>query len=359
MNFRDLKLRLHAVIARRRIERDLDEELSFHLERETQKHLANGLSPAEARARARARFGSVPLAADECRDARGTAFVEDCVRDILYAFRTFRRAPLAALTIVTTVALGLGLVAVVFTFFNIFMFRVDAVRNPGELFAVERPRDPDGNSVPFTLPQYEALRRETNVFADPFAMLDDIDSRVDGRMMSGTLVTGNFFQALGVTAALGRTLTPDDDKPFAGRSVVVLSHRGWSTRFESDPAVIGRSLLINGFSYAIVGVMPEGFRGLVMGAPDYWAPLSLLGQFRGLVEGGREDASASHIVGRLKPGLSRQTALAGLAVWDSGYSRRHGRPSPHATSRSSRDREPFRSLWKCCCCLRRSSSPSD
>ena len=229
MNFRDLKLRLHAVIARRRIERDLDEELSFHLERETQKHIANGLSPAEARARARARFGSVPLAADECRDARGTAFVDDCVRDILYAFRTFRRAPLAALTIVTTVALGLGLVAVVFTFFNIFMFRVDAVRNPGELFAVERPRDPDGNSVPFTLPQYEALRRETNVFSDPFAMLDDIDSRVDGRMMAGTLVTGNFFQALGVTAALGRALTPDDDKPFAGRSVVVLSHRGWSS----------------------------------------------------------------------------------------------------------------------------------
>jgi predicted permease len=317
MNLRDLKLRLRAVIARRRTERDLDEELSFHVERETQKHLASGLRPAEARARARARFGSLPLAADECRDARGTAFVEDCVRDILYAFRTFRRAPLAALTIVTTVALGLGLVAVVFTLFNIFMFRVDAVRNPGELFAVERPRDADGRSVPFTLPQYEALRRETNVFADPFAMLDDIDSRVDGRMMAGTLVTGNFFQALGVTAALGRALTPDDDKPFAGRSVVVLSHRGWSTRFERDPTVIGRSLLINGFSYAIVGVMPEGFRGLVMGAPDYWAPLSLLGQFRGLVEGGREDASIA-IVGRLKPGLSRQTALAGLAVWDSG-----------------------------------------
>jgi putative ABC transport system permease protein len=88
MNLRDLKLRLRAVIARRRTERDLDEELSFHVERETQKHLASGLRPAEARARARARFGSLPLAADECRDARGTAFVEDCVRDILYAFRS-------------------------------------------------------------------------------------------------------------------------------------------------------------------------------------------------------------------------------------------------------------------------------
>jgi predicted permease len=317
MNFRDLKLRVRASIAPRRIEHELDEELTFHLERETQKHLANGLSPAEARTRALARFGSVPLAADQCRDARGTAFVDGCVRDILYAFRMSRRAPLAALTIVTTVALGLGLVAVVFTLFNLVMFRVDAVRNPGELFAVERPRSPDGERVRFTLPQYEALRRETNVFSDAFAMLPDIDSRIDGRMMAGTLVTGNFFQVLGVNAALGRTLAPDDDERFAGRPVVVLSHRGWSIRFASDPAVIGRSLLVNGFSYVIVGVMPEGFRGLSIGPPDYWAPLSLLGQFR-RIHAGREDTIGIDIVGRLKPKLSRQTALAGLAVWDSG-----------------------------------------
>ena len=88
--------------------------------------------------------------------------------------------------------------------------------------------------------------------------------------------------------------------------------------FASDPAVIGRSLLVNGFPYEIVGVMPEGFRGLAVGAPDYWAPLSLLGQFRRNRIGGREDAVGIEIVGRLKPGLSRQTALAGLAVWDSG-----------------------------------------
>ena len=112
MNLRDLFLRIRALVAPRRVERELDEELAFHIERETQKHIAAGLSPADARARALARFGSVPLAADQCRDARGTGFVDDLARDILYAFRTFRRAPLAALTIVATVALGLGLVAV-------------------------------------------------------------------------------------------------------------------------------------------------------------------------------------------------------------------------------------------------------
>ena len=84
-----------------------------------------------------ARFGSVTVAADECRDARGTALLENVVRDVLYACRSFRRSPLVALTIVTTVGLGLGLVAVVFTLLNAFIFRVDEVRNPHELFAVK------------------------------------------------------------------------------------------------------------------------------------------------------------------------------------------------------------------------------
>ena len=317
MTLRDLGLRIRALFAPRRVERELDEELAFHIERETQQHVRQGVSPAEARVRARARFGSVALAADACRDARGTAFIDGCVRDVVYAFRTFRRAPLAALTIVMTVALGLGLVTVVFTFLNVFIFRVDEVRNPGELFAVERPRSSSGEPVRFTRPQYEALRRETSVFSDAFAMLPDIDSRIDGRMMAGTLVTGNFFQVLGVGAALGRPLTPADDERFAGRPVVVLSHRGWSRHFANDPGVVGRSLLVNGFSYHIVGVMPEGFRGLSVGAPDYWAPLALLGQVRP-IHAGREDAVGIDIVGRLKPGLSRQAALAGLVVWDSG-----------------------------------------
>jgi hypothetical protein len=97
--------------------------------------MANGVSRADADARARASFGSVALAADQCRDARGTAFVDDLLRDISYAFRTFRRAPLTALTIVATVALGLGLVAFVFTFFSVFFLRVDAVQHPAELFS--------------------------------------------------------------------------------------------------------------------------------------------------------------------------------------------------------------------------------
>ena len=121
---------------------------------------------------------------------------------------------------------------------------------------------------------------------------------------------------LGVNAALGRTLTPaDDTRP--GRPVIVLSHSGWSRLFASDPNVVGRSVLINGFRYEIVGVTPEGFRGLEFLVPDYWAPLSLVGQFRPWLAG-REDMVAIDVIGRLKPGLSKRTALAGLAVWAAG-----------------------------------------
>ena len=319
MNLHDLLLRVRALVAPRRVERELDEELAFHLECETQKHLAAGLSPDEARSRALARFGPVPLVADQCRDARGIAFVDDLTRDILYAFRAFRRAPLAALTIVATVALGLGLVAAVFTVYNIFLLRVDAVRSPGELFSVEMEQriGPDNEpDVVFTRPDYDAMRRETSVFTDAFAMLWNT-ARIDGRSAVTALVTGNFFQVLGVQAALGRPLMPGDDNRIAGRSVIALSHVGWHKLFQGDQAVIGRHVVINDAPYEIVGVMPDGFRGLGVTPPDYWAPLALAGQSRDATAG-REDAIAIEVIGRLKPGLSPEAATAALSVWASG-----------------------------------------
>src|SRR4029079_14085890 len=171
MTLRDLLLRIRALVSPSRVDRELDDELTFHIERETHKHIANGLSPADARTRARARFGSVALAADECRDARGIGVVEDLTRDVVYALRAFRRAPLAAFTIIATVALGLGLVTSVFTIYNTVLLRADAVRNPDELFVVEPRLALSGEPVPLTRADYEAMRRETSVFTDSAAVL--------------------------------------------------------------------------------------------------------------------------------------------------------------------------------------------
>ena len=205
-----------------------------------------------------------------------------------------------------------------FTVYNIVFLRVDAVRSPGELFAVERPTAPGADaSLPFTRAEYDAMRRETSVFTDAFAMLRAVRTRIDGRPVNAALVTGNFFQVLGVQAALGRSLTPADDERSAGRPVIVLSHRGWNKLFAGDPTVIGRSVRVNGLPYEIVGVMPEDFRGLGIGPPDYWAPLALAGQFRDAYAG-REDEIAIDVVGRLKPGMSPEAATAALTVWASG-----------------------------------------
>ena len=135
--------------------------------------------------------------------ARGTVFVEDTLRDVFYALRTFRRAPLVAFTIVSTVAVGLGLVAVAFTLLNWLLFRVDRVPRVHEMFAVERPRTADDEPQRFRRAEFDALRRETSVFTDAYAQLADVDSLAEGRMVWGTFVTGNVFQVLGVSAAMG------------------------------------------------------------------------------------------------------------------------------------------------------------
>ena len=319
MTFRDLRLRLRALVASRRVERELHEELAFHIERETQKHLAAGLTPAAAGARAAARFGSVAHVADECRDARGTGFVETTVSDIVYAFRTFRRTPLASLTIVATVALGLGLVTVVFTVYNVLFLRADAVRNPHELFAVERPIGPE-STLAFTRTEYDAIRRETSVFSDVIAQLRPVRARLDGRRVNGALVTGNFFEMLGVAPMVGRALRRDDDE-LSAPPVIVLSDRGWKKLFAGDASAIGRRVVVNGASHEIVGVMPDGFRGLSITQPDYWAPLALLETVR---ETGAVGDEKVDVIGRLKPETSREAAAAELNVWAARIGTRSG-----------------------------------
>ena len=241
--------------------------------------------------------------------------LEAVLRDVRYACRSFLRAPLAALTIVMTVGLGLGLVAVVFTILNAFVFRVDQVRNPHELFAVTRQPSANAEPATFTRPQYDALLRETAVFSAAFASTGADDAWIEGRRLEGPLVTGNYFDVLGASAMRGRTLTPADDQP-GSLPVLVLSHRAWSLHFSADPGVLNRTIRVNGSSFHVVGVMPENFRGLAaLTAPDFWAPLSALRQFQPGNEG--EESVGLHIVGRLKAGLPPSQALAQLLVWDS------------------------------------------
>jgi predicted permease len=319
MTFKDLKLRVRALVRPRRVEQELDEELAFHVERETKKLIDDGMSLAEARRRAQAHFGSTALAADQCRDERGTALIDNSVRDVQYALRTFAKAPLAALTIVLTVAIGLGAVAMLFTVLNALLFRVDQVPRIGDMYSVQRTKTADGTPAPMTRPMFEAMRDETHVFTDAYAAVSNVKVYVDGRSMAVVLVSGNFFEVVHVSPTLGRALTPTDDAPSGGNPVIVLSDKGWERHFNRDPNVLGRDVLVNGAPFRVVGVAPAGFRGLEVSSPDFWAPLSQLAQFRP-ADRGRENSVGVSIVGRLAPGISKETARAQLAAWDSNRS---------------------------------------
>src|SRR6476469_1093009 len=225
MTLNDLKLRARALLRPNRVEEELDEELAFHIEREARKLIGEGLTPAQARERAQARFGSTALAADRCRDERGTAVIDNTVRDVQYALRTFTKAPLAACTIVVTVALGLGLVAVVFTMLNALIFRVDQVPDINEMYTVERTHAVNGGPSLLPRPMLDTMRAETQVFTDAYATVP-VDLHVGGRTMAIALVTGNFFQVLRVNPVLGRALMPADDARAAGNAVMVLSDKG-------------------------------------------------------------------------------------------------------------------------------------
>ncbi|MCC7007670.1 MAG: ABC transporter permease [Acidobacteria bacterium] len=314
MDLRDVKLRARALLAPRQAERDLRDELAFHVDREARKLIDEGMAPATARARAHARFGSVPLVADECRDQRGTAFVDDALRDLRCAVRSFAHAPLASATVVATIAIGLGVVAVLFTFLNTFLFRTDRVPDVEQFYAVERLQPGTDGQSSLTRADFESLRRDTSVFTDAYAAVSGIDLRVDGRAMAVTLVTASFFDLVRVRPSMGRALTAADDAPNGGNPVIVLSDKGWHRRFDRDPDVIGRTVLVGGVPFTVVGVMPEGFRGLVVGAPDFWAPLAQLGAFRPN-QRGRESSAVVEIAGRLKPGVSGDSARAQLRAW--------------------------------------------
>jgi predicted permease len=184
------------------------------------------------------------------------------------------------------------------------------------MYAVERIELANGEGSRLTRPIFEAMRADTQVFTDAYATVPEVVLHVDGRRMAVTLVTGNFFEAVRVNPVMGRAFMPADDARSGGNAVIVLSHKGWERHFNRDPNVLGRTVLVNGAPFEIIGVTAAGFRGLEVGGPDLWAPLSQLGQFRP-AERGAADGAGVEIGGRLRPGVSKGNARAQLAAWDS------------------------------------------
>jgi putative ABC transport system permease protein len=211
--------------------------------------------------------------------------VTNIAQDIRYALRGLRKSPGFALIAVITLALGIGANTAIFTVVNAIFFHPLPVRDPRslvEIFTVDQRKFlglGDNNNFPDSYPNAEDIKRRAQSFSgiaiSTFAPVSMTINGQPGQYFS-QLVSGNFFDVLGVPAAMGRTFRPEEDAEAGAGPVVVLNHGFWERRFASNPGVIGQNVLVNGQGFTIIGVAPKGFQGTnVIGGPDMWIPLSM------------------------------------------------------------------------------------
>ena len=273
----DLRFRLRALFRRAAAEDDLDDELRFHLERAAEQHLARGLSPREARRRARLEFGQVDAVKDDCRQSWGIRQLDALQQDVAYALRLIRKHPGLSAVAAVSLAIGIGLNTALFALLDATLLRRLPVQRPEQLVDVYTSNVKGFAWYGSSYPDYLDLRRDARTLTGLLGYVPSVGAVGIGdgtRALAGEAVTGNYFRVLGVPAAHGRTLLPEDDRP-GSTPVVVISSGLWSDLFGDDPEVIGRSLRIGGRSYAVVGVAPEGFGGLTppILTPGFWMPM--------------------------------------------------------------------------------------
>lgn len=336
-----LRKRLRAVFLRRRMERELDDELRFHLEKDIELNVARGMNEKEARAAALRSFGAVDEVKEESRDLRGVRFLEETAQDLRYGLRMMRKSPAFTAIAVLSLALGIGANTALFSVVDSVLLQKIPVQDPDGLVLFEwqagkafRTSGTSGygagdlppgrrGSSSFNYSVYEAMQSQegtpvTDLFG--FAALWQASVSVDGRaeVSDVQLVTGRYFAGLGVPAALGRTLTDEDNLPNAAPAAVI-SHAFWQSNLGGDPDVLGKRIDINNVAFTIVGVAPKGFNGTLQidMHPAATVPMSFEKQLSGenMIDGraGRAGVWFVHVMGRLKPGATREQARASLA----------------------------------------------
>ncbi|HZN00439.1 MAG TPA: ABC transporter permease, partial [Pyrinomonadaceae bacterium] len=238
------------------LERELEDELRFHLEHETAQNVRNGMNPDDARYSALKSFGPMERSKEECRDARRVRLLEEFIQDVRYGKRLLLKNPTVTLIAILTLALGIGANTAIFSVVNAFLLRPLPYGEPDRLVMVDSQER--GQSAGVSFADYEDWRRQNNVFSDlAFFNLRwnaNLEFPNETETLNLTFGTANLFSTLQVTPFIGHG-------PNAGDSdTILLSHGLWQRRFGSDPSIIGRQLRIDGHSLTVVGVMPPGFR---------------------------------------------------------------------------------------------------
>jgi putative ABC transport system permease protein len=296
--FDRIRLRWRALFRKRQVERELEDELSFHLEREAAQNLRDGMNPNDARYSALKSFGALERSKEECRDARGVRLIEEFLRDLRYGRRLLAKNPGFTLIAIVTLALGIGANTAIFSVVSAFLLHPLPYGDADHLVMVDSQLR--GQSMGVSFPDYEDWRQQNNVFEDlAFFNLRwnaNLDFGNETETLSLTFGTANLFSILQVAPMLGHGPTAGDT------DTVLLSHGLWQRRFGSDPQIIGRQLRIDGRSMTLSGVMPPGFR-FPFQTDLWWLNDRYFDRHM-------RNLRIDQTIARLKPGVSPQQAQA-------------------------------------------------
>lgn len=265
----DAWLRIKALLNRRRLERDLEEELEFHLVKRAEKNHRLGLEANDAQAAARRRFGNVALMKEDCRELWIFSWIETLWKDVRYATRILAKSPGFAAIVICSLALGIGANTAVFSALNAVMLHALPYEHPETLATIwsTQKTDPGSEDIP-PIAEVADWKEQNHVFSDIAAISPPDRTTLSGLGEPGLIqiqsATANFFELIGVQPALGRVFRPEESQEQF--QTVVISNVFWRNRFNSDPNVLGKTLRIEGVVSNIVGVMPAGFTGF---APWY------------------------------------------------------------------------------------------
>jgi macrolide transport system ATP-binding/permease protein len=306
--------RLTAVFRRRRLEDDLDAELRSHLEMAVELNRRKGMTAEDARREALRGFGGVEQAKELYRDQRGLPMIETALQDLRFGLRMLRRSPGFSILAILCLTLGIGANTAVFSWLEGILFRpYPAVTHQEQLLAITGMARGESDPTPISWPDLLDLQRSCTLI-DSF-----IVNKIMGTTLSvgdraevtvGSIVSANYFDAIGVHPILGRGFAPGEDAGSNAHPVTVISYQLWQGRFKGDPQIVGKTQRLNSVLHTIVGVAPEGFYGTFVGwAMQFWVPASMEENFEG---GGYklEDRGARWIEAyvRLKPGVTPKQA---------------------------------------------------
>ena len=322
---RNVACGLRSLFRKEQVDRELDEELGAYVEMAADEKRKEGMSRQDALRAVRLERGSLDATKEIVRSGGWESVVDTLWRDLLFAFRLLRKNPGSTAAVVMALALGIGLNTTVFSFVNALLLRPPAgVKAPEQLREVwiHNPRSSGAQGyLPLTYPDYLYYRDHNQSFegilaydGDPHLVIWNRSG--EGQPVLGQLVSGNFFSLLDVSAVLGRTISREDDQTANPQPVVVLGYAFWRRYLGSDSTIVGKTLMLNGANYSVIGVAPAGFTGLLVGfEPDFWAPTAMVEQITR--DQGRLSNWHGHwliAIGRLKPEASTSGARAEASV---------------------------------------------